>query len=75
MIDNSREWITGLKMVKELINIEMERDNMQQKWGFTVQVEKIKNKRLWQKNPWNQKRQHLGFTFQSGRKYKTESNK
>merc|ERR1712177_196132 len=27
----------GLKMVKELINIEMERDNMQQKWGFTIQ--------------------------------------
>ena len=27
-------------MVKELINIEMERDNMQQKWGFTVQVKK-----------------------------------
>ena len=38
-----------MKMVKELINIEMERDNMQQKWGFTVQVEKTKHKRLWQK--------------------------
>ena len=24
-------------MVKELINIEMERDSLQQKWGFTVQ--------------------------------------
>ena len=30
-------------MVKELINIEMERDNMQQKWGFTVQVKKMVN--------------------------------
>merc|ERR1712183_775528 len=26
-----------LKMPKELINIEMERDSLQQKWGFTVQ--------------------------------------
>jgi len=24
-------------MVKELINIDMERDSLQQKWGFTVQ--------------------------------------
>merc|ERR1712013_233306 len=27
----------GIIMVKELINIEMERDSLQQKWGFTVQ--------------------------------------
>merc|ERR1712058_105659 len=26
-----------LRMVKELITIEMERDSLQQKWGFTVQ--------------------------------------
>merc|ERR1712243_313923 len=27
----------GFNMVKELITIEMERDSLQQKWGFTVQ--------------------------------------
>ena len=26
-----------LRMVKELITVEMERDSLQQKWGFTVQ--------------------------------------
>ena len=29
--------VTSKKMVKELMTIELERDTLQQKWGFTVQ--------------------------------------
>merc|ERR1711936_1414579 len=32
-----RRYQLTLKMPKELITIEMERDSLQQKWGFTVQ--------------------------------------